>query len=601
MLPSVTLWAQLADPIKPGGTPIGLETVATGLTAPNWGTFAPGDPGRLFVTDQNGILWAIDLDTGDKSVFLDVSDRLVDLGIGGPGTFDERGLLGVAFHPDYVSNGLLYTYTSEPVDGPADFSTMPSGTDANHQSVITEWQVPSPTDPASVVDPTSARELLRIDKPQFNHNAGALNFGLDGMLYISLGDGGGRDDEGVGHGTNGNGQDPSNPLGAILRIDPDGSNSTNGQYGIPADNPFVGQPGFVDEIFAYGFRNPFRFSFDMETGDLYAGDVGQDDIEEVDVVVAGGNYGWNIKEGSFCFDPNGADTGFAFDQNPCPGEPTNLIDPISEYNTADDLANNEDGRAVVGGFVYRGSEIPALEGHYVFGDFSRFTETGVNNDGSLFFLRKKNLVTTSQIKRSKIKEFQLVGQDRLGLAVLGFGQDASGEMYVLGNETGVPFGTGPDLDIPTGVVMRIAPATGSSSDSQEPRNFRAHLNGRQQPTPVDTLAQGQAIFQLSKDRTELKFKVIVANIDNVIGAHIHLAPAGQNGPIVLPLLGNPFIPDPGVTANGILVEGTATAADVSGPLAGDLDALIAAMRAGDTYVNVHTVEFRPGEIRGQIR
>jgi glucose/arabinose dehydrogenase len=600
-LPGITL-GQLADPIMTGGAPIKLETVAEGLTAPNWGTFAPGDSGRLFVTDQNGILWAIDLANGNKMVFADLSALLVPLGIAGPGTFDERGLLGVAFHPDYMTNGLLYTYTSEPVDGPADFSTMPLGETANHQSVIKEWQVPNPTDPASAVDPTSVRELLRIDQPQFNHNAGALNFGPDGMLYISLGDGGGRDDEGVGHATNRNGQDPSNPLGAILRIDPMGSNSANGQYGIPADNPFVGQPGFVDEIFAYGFRNPFRFSFDMEKGDLYVGDVGQDDIEEVDVVVAGGNYGWNIKEGSFCFDPNGPDPGFAFDQDPCPNEPPGLIDPIAEYNTADSLDDNEDGRAVVGGFVYRGTAIPSLVGRYVFGDFSRFTEAGVpNNDGSLFFLSKKNVVGKKQIKTSKIQEFQIADRDRLGLAVLGFGQDASGEVYVLGNETGVPFGTGPDLDIPTGVVLRIAPATGSSSDPQESRNFRAHLSGREQNPPLDTRAQGQAIFQLSKDGTELAFKVIVAKIDNVIGAHIHLAPAGQNGPIVLPLLGNPFIPDPGVTVNGILVEGTATAADVGGPLAGDLDALIAAIRAGDTYVNVHTVEFRPGEIRGQIR
>ena len=602
-IPGLALHAQLADPIMTGGAPIKLETVADGLTAPNWGTVAPGDDNRLFVSDQNGILWAIDLDTGDKSVFADVSGLLVPLGAFGPGSFDERGFLGVAFHPDYAANGRLYTYTSEPVGGEADFSTMPPLTDANHQSVIREWQVPNPMDQSSVVDPSSIREVLRIDEPQFNHNAGALNFGPDGMLYIALGDGGGRDDEGVGHGESGNAQDPSNPLGSILRIDPLGSNSANGQYGIPADNPFVGQPGFVDEIFAYGFRNPFRFSFDMERGDLYVGDVGQDDLEEVDVVVAGGNYGWNVKEGSFCFDPAGADPGFAFEQYPCPNEPPGLIDPIAEYNTADSLDSNEDGRAVVGGFVYRGSEIPPLVGRYVFGDYSRFTESGVpNNDGRLFFLNKKNVVGKNQIKTSKIQEFQIADQDRLGLAVLGFGQDTHGEIYVLGNETGVPFGAGDDLDIPTGVVLRIAKANPGSAQttSNSSRNFSAHLSGREQNPPLDTRAQGQAIFQLSKDGTELAFKVIVANIDNVIGAHIHLAPAEQNGPIVLPLLGNPFIPDPGVTVNGILVEGTATAADVSGPLAGDLAALIAAMRAGNTYVNVHTVEFRGGEIRGQI-
>ena len=447
--------------IKQGGAPVALETVATGLTAPNWGTAAPGDSSRLFVTDQNGILWAIELASGDKSVFADLSGRLVNLGIAGPGTFDERGLLGVAFHPNYQSNGLLYTYTSEPVNGPADFSTMPPATDANHQSVIIEWQVPNPFDPASVVDPASARVLLRIDQPQFNHNGGAINFGADGMLYIALGDGGGRDDQGVGHGDTGNAQDPANVLGSILRIDPAGSDSANGNYGVPADNPFFGQPGFAAETFAYGFRNPFRFSFDKETGDLYAGDVGQDDIEEVDVVVAGGNYGWNVKEGSLCFDPNGAGPGFAFPASPCPNEPPGLIDPVAEYNTADDLLNNRDGRAVVGGFVYRGSDFPALRGRYVFGDFSRFTESGINIDGSLFFLSKKNIVGRTGVKTSKIVEMRLEGQDRLGKAVLGFGQDDSGELYVMANETGVPFGAGDDLDIPSGVVLKVVPAQGS--------------------------------------------------------------------------------------------------------------------------------------------
>jgi glucose/arabinose dehydrogenase len=447
---------QLLMPIAQSDFSVRLETVATGLTAPNWGTNAPGDSGRLFVSDQNGILWAVDLATGSKSVFLDVSGRLVALGIGGPGTFDERGLLGVAFHPNYASNGLLYTYTSEPVNGTADFSTMPTGNIANHQNVITEWLVPDPGNPASVVDPTSDREVLRIDNPQFNHNGGALNFGPDGMLYISLGDGGGRDDEGIGHGVSGNARDPGNVLGSILRIDAGGSNSANGQYGIPADNPFVGMPGFVDEIFAYGFRNPFRFSFDMDMGDLYVGDVGQDDVEEVDVVVAGGNYGWNIKEGSFCFDPDGPDPGFAFDADPCPGEPAGLIDPVAEYNTADDLVNNNDGRAVIGGFVYRGDAIPGLRGRYVFGDYSRFTEPpSFNNDGRLFFLNKKNIVKKKMLKESKVFEFTLAGQDMLGLAVLGFGQDANGELYVLGNATGVPFGTGDELDIPTGVVLKI--------------------------------------------------------------------------------------------------------------------------------------------------
>lgn len=421
----------IPEPIRKGDIPIRLETVATGLTAPNWGTFAPGHPDRLFVTDQVGILWAIQLDTGEKRVFLDVSNRLVELGIFGPGTFDERGLLGVAFHPDYVTNGLLYTYTSQPVDGPADFSTMPSGVAANHQSVITEWNVPDPTDPDSVVDPNSAQELLRIDQPQFNHDGGALNFGPDKMLYISLGDGGGADDvDGqvflgtpmVGHGQ-GNGQDPGNVLGTILRIDPFGSNSTNGNYGIPNNNPFIGRAGFVDEILAYGFRNPFRFSFDSANGSLYVGDVGQNKIEEVDLVTSGGNYGWNLKEGTFCFDPDNGDPGFVFK---CNSEPPGLNDPIAQYD-------HDEGTAVIGGFVYRGSGISALQGRYIFGDLSK---TGAN--GRLFYLTNEN----------RVVEFPLPGGTALNLWLFGFGQDASGEVYVLGNKTGVPFNE-------TGIVFKI--------------------------------------------------------------------------------------------------------------------------------------------------
>ena len=289
---------------------------------------------------------------------------------------------------------------------------------------------------------------MRVDEPQFNHNAGALNFGHDGMLYIALGDGGNRDDQGTGHGETGNAQDPSNVLGSILRIDPQGNNAANGKYGVPADNPFVGQAGYAAEIFAYGFRNPFRFSFDMATGDLYVGDVGQDDIEEVNVVVAGGNYGWNIKEGSFCFDPNGSDPGFAYDAEPCPNEPPNLIDPVAEYNTADSLEQNDDGRSVIGGFVYRGSEFRQLRGIYIFGDYSVFTEPGANRNGRIFLLNKKNIVNGDRVKQSKIFEFTLKDLDKLDMAVLGFGQDANGEIYVMVNAPGVPFGE-------SGAVLKI--------------------------------------------------------------------------------------------------------------------------------------------------
>jgi glucose/arabinose dehydrogenase len=428
---------RLADPVEDGGAPLALETIAEDLTSPTWGTSLPGHDDRLMVTDQDGVLWSIDLNSGSKSVFLDVSDRLVALGAFGPGSFDERGLLGLAFHPDYLTNGLLYTYTSEPEDGPADFSTMPDGDAPDHQSVIIEWQVPDPADPAAVVDPTSSREVLRIDEPQFNHNAGALVFGPDRLLYISLGDGGNADDQGVGHVAGGNGQDPTNILGTIVRIDPLGDDSANGQYGIPTDNPFVGDPSALDEIFAFGFRNPYRISFDSATGALFVADVGQNDIEEVDVVVAGGNYGWPLKEGSACFDMNGADPGFAFRQDPCPGtEGLDLIDPVAEYD-------HEDGIAVVGGFVYHGSEITPLKGRYVFGDFIN----PADGRGRLLQLATPN-TRPGGLRHSDIREPAVEGLDGTTLRVLGFGQDAGGELYLLTNEEGVPFGD-------TGAVHRI--------------------------------------------------------------------------------------------------------------------------------------------------
>ncbi|MGH2767173.1 MAG: PQQ-dependent sugar dehydrogenase, partial [Actinomycetota bacterium] len=344
-------------PIGPGGFPMRLDTTATGLTAPLKGVVAPGQPSRIYVVDQPGVVWAIDLGTGAKSVFLDVTSRIVTLGVFGSGTFDERGLLGLAFHPDYATNGRVYTYTSEPEAGPPTFATtLPPGTPPDHQNVVAEWRVPDPADPASVVDPASRRELIRVDWPEFNHDGGDLAFGPDGMLYVSMGDGGGADDQGVGHvGPIGNAQVLTNPLGKIHRIDVDGSDSANGQYGIPADNPFVGTPGAVKEIFAFGFRNPYRFSFDRATGNLFVGDAGQNDLEEVDLVVRGGNHGWATKEGTLFFFNNGEAEGFA-SRTDNGLVPPGVIDPIAQYDT------HHEGHAVVGGFVYRGSESPQLRG-----------------------------------------------------------------------------------------------------------------------------------------------------------------------------------------------------------------------------------------------
>ena len=417
----------IPDVIPDSDIDVGLQLVADGFTQPVWAVSPPGVTNRIYVVDQIGKISAVPTSgSSQRTLFLDVGvdglDLIVPLGAFGPGSFDERGLLGLAFHADYRHNGLIYTYTSEPVDGAADFSTQPAGVDANHQAVIREWHVPSPRGARATVDPASSRVLLTVDEPQFNHNSGALAFGPDGLLYIGLGDGGNADDQGDGHAPGGNGQDLSdgNVLGKILRIDPSGSNSANGNYGIPADNPFVGTQG-ADEIYAYGFRNPFRMSFDSATGRLVAADVGQNDIEEVDVVHRGGNYGWPVKEGSFLFDMNGDDPGFttAFS----PGVPAGMIDPVAEYD-------HDEGVSITGGFVYRGSAIRELRGNYVFADFTR---SFAGPEGRVFAFRPASGIT------------ELLSP---GLFIGGFGQDGAGELYVLGSQVFTPTGE-------TGVVMKL--------------------------------------------------------------------------------------------------------------------------------------------------
>ncbi len=432
--------------VSTGSLQISLTTLITGLVSPIYGTSAPSLTNYLFVVDQPGQVWQVNLTTGAKKLFLDVADQLVPLGAIGPRSFDERGLLGLAFHPNYASNGLLYTFMTQPVTGTVDYTTVPVTQTANARTVIAQWQVDHPTDPQSVVNPASKKELLRIAKPQFNHNGGNLAFGPDGLLYIAIGDGGGADDQDgqpfiggqltTGHGATGNAQNTSNPLGKILRIDPLGNNAPNGQYGIPADNPFAGSgdPG-LDEIYAYGLRNPYRFSFDRQTGQLYAGDVGQNNVEEVDIITAGGNYGWKYKEGTFFFDDNGPRSGFVTDIDPG-GVPISLTNPIAQYD-------HDEGVSITGGFVYRGSQISQLQRFYLFGDWSRSFGTP---DGRLFYLDANHA----------IREFRLPGNQPLGLFLDGFGQDAAGEIYVLGNTTGNPFATADGTN--TGVVLRMTQA-----------------------------------------------------------------------------------------------------------------------------------------------
>ncbi len=428
--------------------------------------YAPISNNLLYVVDQPGVLWAIDLTTGDKTEFFNIASRIVELGIlaplGIPNTYDERGFLGVAFHPDYASNGLLYTYTSEPNAGSPSFATtMPDGPGTgDHQSVVTEWRASDPGNPDMGVDLSSRRELMRIDQPQFNHNGGALAFGPDGMLYISLGDGGGADDQDgqfhvfapiSGHSPGGNAQDVTNPLGAILRINVDGRNSQNAQYGIPGDNPFTGAGNdVIEEIFAYGFRNPYRISFDTKTGSLYVGDVGQNDIEEIDLVVSGGNYGWNRKEGTLFFDPKGlsAPEGNGVATTIDTGNvPAGVIDPIAQYDT------HGEGHSVIGGFVYRGDAIKNLKGRYVFGEWSALFKVdkipmGPHDYGRLFHIPGQASAANAL---RKISEVRIVGGNGLFLALNGFGQDASGELYPMGNISGMPFGS-------DGFVLKIVPA-----------------------------------------------------------------------------------------------------------------------------------------------
>ncbi len=449
--PAPTPTDRLADPIKRpirhGSAKVALVPVASGFDAPIAARGAPGIDARyLYVVDQSGIWWRVDTTNGSKTVFLDVTSRLVPLGIFGPGTYDERGFLGAAFANDYATSGLVYTYTSEPATPNPDFSTMPPMTSPDCQSVVTEWHVINPTDSSAVVDTGSAREVLRFDKPQFNHNGGDLHFGpVDNYLYVSTGDGGGADDQDdqpfigpptVGHGPNGNGQNRGVILGKILRIDPRGNNSANGEYGIPADNPFVGMPGTLGEIWAYGFRNPHRYSFDVPTGALYVGDVGQNDVEEVDVVVKGGNYGWRLKEGGFFFRPNGPAAGYVskIDQ----GVPADLIDPVAQYD-------HGEGISVIGGYVSYSPSLPKLKEHYVFGEFAK----SFANNGRLFYLKKRHLLKTNgKIQKSMIAEVKYVSGDSLGISLNSIGEGNDKELYALGDTTAAPAGG-------TGVVLRI--------------------------------------------------------------------------------------------------------------------------------------------------
>jgi glucose/arabinose dehydrogenase len=411
---------------------VGLRLVADGFTSPVALVEAPDGSGRIFVVDQVGVIRIVTAGgTLLPDPFLDLRSRIVAL----MPEFDERGLLGLAFHPGYAGNGRLFVWYSAPLRPGA-----PAGYD--NTARISEFRVSAAN--ANRADPASERIVLEVDKPQFNHNGGTLLFGPDdGYLYVSIGDGGGADDVGLGHvedwyaaNAGGNGQDiQQNLLGNILRIDVD----RGAPYAVPADNPFAGTPGCADgcdEIWTYGLRNPYRMSFDQGGAhDLFVGDAGQELWEEVSIAVKGGNLGWNVKEGTHCFSTDNPDESPAEcpdtvgAPHPRAGDP--LIDPVIEY------ANHHQpgglGATVIGGHVYRGRALPQFAGRYVFGDWSREFE---EPDGSVFVAspRKKGLWHMEQLRIATSPT------GRVGHYVLGFGQDLAGEMYVLTTDRTGPAG-----------------------------------------------------------------------------------------------------------------------------------------------------------------
>lgn len=387
---------------------VSLNLVAEGFTAPVLLTESTDNSGRLFIVEQLGQIYIVKNGQKLAQPFLDIQSKLTPRS----GPQDERGLLGLAFHPGFASNGRFFVFYSGPLR-----SGGPAGWD--HTNYVAEYKVSGNAD---VADAGSERLILAMDHPQANHNAGTIAFGSDGFLYISIGDGGGGNDNALGHvedwyaeNAGGNGQDiTQNLLGSILRIDVAPATG----YGIPADNPFVNKDG-MDEIYAYGLRNPYRFCFDPENRIILA-DAGQELYEEIDLVEKGANLGWNIKEGSHCFDEANPET----PPSSCPSADPNgtpLTDPVIEFKNAKNFSDGL-GNVSVGGFVYQGSAVTSLNGRYIFGVLTQDPDAAsgaifaADRSGSSWSYRKLSLKNMSN--------------NELGMLVLGFGQDKAGEVYV---------------------------------------------------------------------------------------------------------------------------------------------------------------------------
>jgi glucose/arabinose dehydrogenase len=395
---------------------------------------------RLYVVDQIGKIWIIDRKGYQRpKPFLDLTSKLITL----DPAYDERGLLGLALHPEFKRNGRFYVYYQLPPQpgGPT------HGTLWNNRSRISEFTV---LPDVLRADMSSERIILEWDDPQFNHNGGALAFGHDGYLYISIGDGGGTNDTGPGHvedwytvNSGGNAQNiEENFLGKILCIDVDGADP----YAIPTANPFVNRPG-RDEIFAIGFRNPYRMSFDKEgSHQLIVSDAGQVLWEEIDVVTKGGNYGWNVREGLHCF----SSTDNKKVLPACPSQDNRgkpLLDPVLELNNWQNPAGGN-ANAIIGGYVYRGANIPKWHGKYLFGTFSQAHTTP---NGELFIANRQDGIQGAwSYEKVSLASYP----DHLGYFLRGFGQDDHGEVYIAVSSMPGPKGT-------TGKVFKLVAGAGN--------------------------------------------------------------------------------------------------------------------------------------------
>ena len=451
------------------------------LHAPTNLTHAGDGSGRLFVCDQPGVIYVFQQGMLLPVPFLDLSAEVLLHPENTPPTpatvYSELGLLGLCFHPDYENPStpghrkFYVNYTAPPAH--PTLNPVPAGGTTVGVSVIAEYQV-SAANP-NVADPLSKRIVLTFAQPQGNHNGGQIEFGPDGLLYIASGDGGGSMDNQLGHtegtatrpdppneratGSLGNAQDRRNLLGKILRIDPLGTNGPGGSYGIPADNPFVGQTqDFVSpdldgpmrgEIFAYGLRNPWRFSFDQNFGGaprLICADVGQKDVEEIDLIVSGGNYGWRVREGTAAFDlPN------AYLDAPAGVGLPAMIDPIAQYtHPSPSLLPPTPvvGTSITGGYVYRGQAIPGLQGKYLCADYA---VNGIGGGNGILI----GVEATGPGTFSAPVRVTTMNALPTGARIYAFGRDEAGELYLATKTTaGVK---ALDGGKPAGTLWKIEP------------------------------------------------------------------------------------------------------------------------------------------------